>query len=62
LATNIIEGFIVAAVEEFEKQERGTRILLKEVPDAGRFGVADLVGTALQVLKKNRAIQNRAMQ
>jgi glucose-1-phosphate thymidylyltransferase len=44
LGDNIIEGSIGLAVEEFEKQERGARILLKEVPDAERFGVAELQG------------------
>src|SRR5580693_9004710 len=44
LGDNIIEGSIAQAVRDFEKQERGARILLKEVPDAGRFGVAELTG------------------
>jgi glucose-1-phosphate thymidylyltransferase len=44
LGDNIIEGSIAEAVREFEKQPRGARILLKEVPDAGRFGVAELDG------------------
>ncbi len=44
LGDNIIEGSIAAAVEEFRKQERGARILLKEVPDAERFGVAEIQG------------------
>ncbi|MBV8842061.1 MAG: NTP transferase domain-containing protein [Bryobacterales bacterium] len=44
LGDNIIEGSIGAAVEEFEEQEHGARILLKEVHDAERFGVADLRG------------------
>src|SRR4051794_4164668 len=44
LGDNIIEKSIADAVEAFEKQERGARILLKEVPDAERFGVADLKG------------------
>jgi glucose-1-phosphate thymidylyltransferase len=44
LGDNIIEGSIAEAVQEFEKQPRGARILLKEVPDAGRFGVAELDG------------------
>jgi glucose-1-phosphate thymidylyltransferase len=39
LGDNIIEGNIVGAVREFERQERGARILLKEVPDPERFGV-----------------------
>jgi glucose-1-phosphate thymidylyltransferase len=42
LGDNIIEGSIAEAVREFEKQPHGARILLKEVPDAGRFGVAEL--------------------
>jgi glucose-1-phosphate thymidylyltransferase len=42
LGDNIIEGSIAEAVSEFEKQPRGARILLKEVHDAGRFGVAEL--------------------
>ena len=44
LGDNIIEGSIRGAVEAFKKQERGARILLKEVHDAERFGVAEVVG------------------
>ncbi|MCB0360589.1 MAG: NTP transferase domain-containing protein, partial [Bdellovibrionales bacterium] len=44
LGDNIIEGNIRAAVEAFRKQGRGARILLKEVPDAHRFGVAEISG------------------
>src|SRR5262245_63015401 len=39
LGDNIIEGSIASAVHAFERQERGARILLKEVQDAERFGV-----------------------
>ena len=42
LGDNIIEKNIVHAVRAFEKQERGAKILLKEVPDAHRFGVPEL--------------------
>jgi glucose-1-phosphate thymidylyltransferase len=42
LGDNIIEGSIAEAVEAFARQPRGARILLKEVPDAERFGVAQL--------------------
>ncbi len=44
LGDNLIEGSIRGAVEEFRRQERGARILLKEVPDAERFGVAEIRG------------------
>jgi glucose-1-phosphate thymidylyltransferase len=44
LGDNIIDGSIKEAVQEFEKQERGARILLKEVEDAERFGVAEMDG------------------
>ena len=44
LGDNIIEGSIREAADAFRRQERGAKILLKEVPDAERFGVAELVG------------------
>jgi len=44
LGDNLIEGSIRQAVEQFQKQPRGARILLKEVPDAERFGVAEIQG------------------
>jgi glucose-1-phosphate thymidylyltransferase len=44
LGDNLIEGNIRQSVEAFSKQERGARILLKEVHDAQRFGVAELKG------------------
>src|SRR5712671_4343514 len=44
LGDNIIQGSIAEAVREFEKLPRGARILLKEVRDAERFGVAELDG------------------
>src|SRR5437764_11730440 len=47
LGDNIIEGSIHDAVEEFRKQERGAKILLKEVPDAERFGVAEIQGDSI---------------
>ena len=42
LGDNIIQGTIRGAVEDFQKQESGAKILLKEVPDAERFGVAEI--------------------
>ena len=47
LGDNLIEGNIRQAVEEFKRQERGARIFLKEVPDAQRFGVAELQGNRI---------------
>jgi len=44
LGDNLIEGSIRPAVEQFRLQPRGARILLKEVPDAERFGVAEIQG------------------
>jgi len=42
LGDNLIQGTIAPAIERFRRQPRGARILLKEVPDAERFGVADV--------------------
>jgi glucose-1-phosphate thymidylyltransferase len=44
LGDNIIEGSIREAAKEFEDQPKGAKILLKEVSDAERFGVAEIVG------------------
>ena len=44
LGDNIIEKSIRAAVEDFCKQDKGAKILLKEVQDAERFGVAEFSG------------------
>jgi glucose-1-phosphate thymidylyltransferase len=44
LGDNIIEKSIRGAVEDFRKQESGAKILLKEVTDAERFGVAEFSG------------------
>jgi len=42
LGDNIIEDDISDAVREFEKQDMGARIFLKEVSDPERFGVAEV--------------------
>jgi len=44
LGDNLIEKNIKKAVDDFEKQEVGAKLLLKEVPDPQRFGVAELEG------------------
>ena len=42
LGDNIIEGDIRRPVAAFKAQARGARLLLKKVPDPGRFGVPEL--------------------
>lgn len=44
LGDNIFETSIKQVVTEFKKQETGARVLLKEVDDPERFGVANLNG------------------
>ncbi len=44
LGDNIIENNVLHAVESFKKQSHGAKILLKEVQDAERFGVAEIRG------------------
>jgi glucose-1-phosphate thymidylyltransferase len=44
LGDNVIEKNIRKAVENFREQKEGAKILLKEVPDPERFGVAELRG------------------
>jgi len=44
LGDNIIETDISKVVDDFSKQEQGAKILLKEVEDANRFGVAEIKG------------------
>jgi glucose-1-phosphate thymidylyltransferase len=43
LGDNIIERDIAAAAARFRKQSVGAHILLKRVPDAERFGVAEVI-------------------
>jgi len=42
LGDNIIENNICEAAEKYKKQKQGAKILLKEVSDAQRFGVAEI--------------------
>jgi len=42
LGDNIFEDDITPYVKNFERQERGAKILLKEVPDPHRFGVPEI--------------------
>lgn len=42
LGDNIFEDDITPYVENYKKQEKGAKILLKEVPDPNRFGVPEI--------------------
>jgi glucose-1-phosphate thymidylyltransferase len=55
LGDNIIEGSIRDAVDQFRRQPRGARILLKEVPDAERFGVAEIRGDRILGIEEKPA-------
>ena len=53
LGDNIIQKGIAAAVEDFKRQERGAKILLKEVDDPERFGVAEIQdGRVVNIVEK----------
>ena len=53
LGDNIIEGNIKKAVEDFKKQGGGAKILLKEVHDPERFGVATIKdGKVVKIVEK----------
>jgi glucose-1-phosphate thymidylyltransferase len=47
LGDNIIEGNILSAAEAYRQQSRGAKVLLKQVPDAERFGVAEIRGNRI---------------
>ncbi len=55
LGDNIIEGSIRGAVEDFRRQPRGAKILLKEVEDAHRFGVAEIDGDRIIQIEEKPA-------
>jgi glucose-1-phosphate thymidylyltransferase len=56
LGDNIIEGDIRKAADDFRRQDSGAKILLKEVQDAERFGVAELrEGKIVGIEEKPRA-------
>ena len=53
LGDNIIEGNIQKAAEDYKKQGKGAKILLKKVHDPQRFGVPELDGDkVLQIEEK----------
>ena len=56
LGDNIIESNICDAVEDFAGQKQGARILLKEVPDAERFGVAEVRGNRIVGIEEKPSV------
>lgn len=53
LGDNIIEHNIRAAADNYRKQKAGAKILLKQVPDPHRFGVARLDGNRIvEIIEK----------
>jgi glucose-1-phosphate thymidylyltransferase len=55
LGDNIIEGNVREAADRFREQSHGAHILLKEVPDAERFGVAELAGDKIAGIEEKPA-------
>jgi len=56
LGDNIIEGNVRETKKNFEKQESGAKVLLKEVPDPERFGVPTLEnGRIMKIDEKPKA-------
>ena len=52
LGDNIIERNIIGPVNAFRQQERGAKILLKEVPDPARFGVPRFEGARVVAVEE----------
>ena len=52
LGDNIIEKNIIAATRAYEQQNGGAKVLLKEVKDPQRFGVAVLEGDRLVIIEE----------
>jgi len=53
LGDNVIESDITGAVKEFNRQEKGAKIFLKEVDNPERFGVAEIKdGRVINIAEK----------
>ena len=52
LGDNVIERNIIDPVNAFRQQERGAKILLKEVPDPARFGVPRFEGSRVVAVEE----------
>lgn len=56
LGDNIIEKDIRQAADDYRKQARGAKILLKKVPDPQRFGVPELDGETVIAIEEKPAV------
>ena len=56
LGDNIIECDITPYKERYERQGRGARVLLKEVPDPERFGVPEIAGDRIVRIDEKPAV------
>jgi glucose-1-phosphate thymidylyltransferase len=63
LGDNIIERNIKKAVDDFNMQKKGAKVLLKEVPDPERFGVAEIkAGKLVNIVEKPKVpVSNMAV-
>lgn len=55
LGDNVIERSIGKYVEKFGQQPKGSRVLIKKVPDPERFGVAELKGKKIVSIEEKPA-------
>jgi glucose-1-phosphate thymidylyltransferase len=56
LGDNLIQYNINRVAEEFNKQRAGAKIILKQVPDAQRFGVAEFRGNHVMCIEEKPTI------
>ena len=56
LGDNIIEGNICSAVNAYQKQRSGAKIILKKVPDPQRFGVPKLDGSRVVYIEEKPVV------
>lgn len=52
LADNVFEDSLASYVEEFKKQNHGAKLLLKEVNNPERFGVAEIEGNRIKSIEE----------
>ena len=55
LGDNVFQDDITPYVESFRQQKKGARLLLKQVPDPHRFGVADVQGDRIVGIEEKPA-------